>query len=179
MDIVDEARRRSLAAFLEIYDPAQLKADGKAGRALLEAIANLDPVARVGIATQLLDDGAHARETLSDGVNPLHVMFGQSMLAPEMEAPLLRRLIDAGADVNAVAKKFGTPLDLLISRFKYDDEALAPYYDVLFSYDDLDVLKVGAFKKSAYELVANSQRRPMLRARMEQRLRDRAPQDPA
>ncbi|SCL71344.1 hypothetical protein [Micromonospora peucetia] len=172
MDILYEARRRSLAGFLEVYDAAQVKAEGKAGRILLEAIANLDPAARVGIATVLLDDGAHAREVFSDGANPLHVMFGQVRLAPEIEAPLLRRLIDAGADVNAVAKKFGTPLDLLIGRFQYDDDLLAPYYDVLFSYDDLDLLKLGAFKKSAYDLVVSHQRRPMLQARMEQHLRN-------
>ncbi|MER7416022.1 hypothetical protein ABT346_04420 [Micromonospora peucetia] len=172
MNVVYEARRRSLAGFLEVYDAAQVKAEGKAGMMLLEAIANLDPAARVGIATVLLDDGAHARETFSDGVNPLHVMFGRATLAPEMEAPLLRRLIDAGADVNAVAKKFGTPLDLLIGQFKYSDEMLAPYYDVLFSYDDLDPLKLGAFKRSAYDLVVAHQRRPMLQARMEQHLRD-------
>jgi hypothetical protein len=179
MDIVYAARRRSLTAFLEIYDATEVRTNGKASRTLLDAIANPDPAARIGIATRLLDDGAHARDTLSDGVNPLHVMFGRSRLAPEMEAPLLRRLIDAGADINAFAKKFGTPLDVLITRFKYDDNALAPYYDVLLSYDSLDVLKVGTFKKSAYELVVSSQRRPMLQARMEQRLRDRASQGPA
>ncbi|MEU6077039.1 hypothetical protein [Micromonospora sp. NPDC047074] len=172
MDILYEARRRSLAGFLEVYDAAQVKAEGKAGRALLKAIANPDPAARVGIVTVLLDDGADAREALSDGVNALHVMFGRARLAPETEASLLRRLIDAGADVNAVAKKFGTPLELLIGRFQYDDEVLAPYYDVLFSYDDLDLLRLGAFKKCAYDLVVSHQRRPMLQARMEQHLRN-------
>ncbi|MER5701757.1 hypothetical protein ABT023_07335 [Micromonospora sp. NPDC002296] len=100
----------------------------------------------------LLDDGADARMTSADGVNTLHAMLGNAALDSAIEAPVLRRLIDGGADVNGVAKEFGTPLQVLFVQFRYTDEMLAPFYDVLFSCGDLDLLRIGACDKSAYAM---------------------------
>ncbi|WP_433343786.1 hypothetical protein [Micromonospora sp. CA-111912] len=137
----------------------------------MAALTNVVPAARAGIAAVLLDDGADARSTAADGVNTLHAMLGSAALDPAFEAPVLRRLIDGGADVNGVANKFGTPLQVLIAQFRYTDEVLAPFYDVIFSYGDLDLLKVGAYDKSAYAMTVKSARRQALRVRMEQYLR--------
>ena len=171
MDIVFEAQRRSLDGFLEGYDSAQANAEVKGRSVLMAALTNVVPAARAGIAVVLLDDGADARATSADGVNTLHAMLGNAALDPACEAPVLRRLIDGGADVNGVAEEFGTPLQVLFAQFRYTDEVLAPFYDVLFSCGDLDLLKIGAYDKSAYTMAVKSARRQALRARMEQYLR--------
>ncbi|MFE5792930.1 hypothetical protein ACFQ8C_10155 [Streptomyces sp. NPDC056503] len=169
MDIVYAAQTGSLGGFLDAYDPSQANAEVKGRSVLMGALTNVDPSARGAIATRLLDDGADATTT-HDGVNVLHALLGSARLAPELEAPLLRRLLDGGADVNAVAKDYGTPLQLLMSQFVYTDEALAPFYDVLFTRGDLDLLMTGAFGKSAYVMAVKGKRRQGLRARMEQYL---------
>lgn len=53
-----------------------------------------DTSQRVALATRLLDDGADVR----DG-HPLHVLLGRNQHDFAAEAPLLERLLDAGADV--------------------------------------------------------------------------------
>ncbi|MGW2090553.1 hypothetical protein [Streptomyces sp. NPDC001880] len=169
MDIVYAAQTDSLDEFLDAYDPSQANAEVKGRSILMGALTNVDPSARSAIATRLLDDGADAT-TASGDVNALHALLGSARLAPELEAPLLRRLLNDGADVNAVAKDYGTPLQLLMSQFVYTDEALAPFYDVLFARGDLDLLMICAFKKSAYVMAVKSKRRQGLRARMEQYL---------
>ncbi|GAA1766695.1 hypothetical protein [Agromyces humatus] len=178
MDIVFEAQRRTLDGFLEIYESNLANAEVNGRSVLLAALTNVNPDARAGIATLLLDDGADARVTAADGVNALHALLGNAELDPVREAPVVERLIGAGADVNAVAKKFGTPLQVLMSQFRYTDEALAPFYDVLFSSEALDLLRVGAYDRSAYTMAVKSTRRGALRARMEQYLRDRGVEIP-
>ncbi|MFD8977797.1 hypothetical protein [Streptomyces sp. NPDC059593] len=167
MDILYAAETVSFDEFLDAYDSSQANSEVKGRSILMGALTNVDPRARSAIATRLLDDGADATTT-HGGVNALHALLGNARLAPELEAPLLRRLLDDGADVNAVAKRYGTPLQLLMSQFAYTDEALAPFYDVLFARDDLDLLMIGAFGKSAYAMAVKSKRRQGLRARMEQ-----------
>ncbi|MER7419124.1 hypothetical protein ABT346_20470 [Micromonospora peucetia] len=137
----------------------------------MAALTNVVPAARAGIAAVLLDDGADARVTSADGVNTLHAMLGSAALDPAFEAPVLRRPIDGGADVNGVAEESGTPLQVLMAQFRYTDEVLAPFYDVLFSYSHLDLLKIGAYDKSAYAMAVKSGRRPALRLPTEQHLR--------
>ena len=171
MDVVYAAQRDSLDEFLERYDPSLANAEVNGRSVLMGALTNVDPAARSAIAMRLLDDGADATAT-DGGVGLLHALLGNARLGPELEAPVLRTLLDGGADVNAVAKGEGTPLQVLMSQFKYTDAALAPFYDVLFSRDELDLLKVGAFEKSAYAMAAKSKRRQVLRERMERFLVD-------
>lgn len=169
MDIVHAAQTASFSEFLDAYDPSQANAEVKGRSVLIGALTNTDAGARGAIANRLLDDDADAA-TVHDGVNALHVLLGSARLAPEHEAPLLRRLLDGGADVNAVAEDHGTPLQLLMSQFAYTDETLAPFYDVLFARDDLDLTMIGAFGKSAYAIAVKSKRRQELRVRMERYL---------
>ncbi|HEY9330936.1 MAG TPA: hypothetical protein VIS09_22290 [Streptomyces sp.] len=169
MDIVYAAQTDSLDAFLDAYDPSQANAEVKGRSVLMGALTHVNPRERSAIASLLLDDGADATTAQGD-VNALHALLGSARLAPELEAPLLRRLLDDGADVNAVAKGYGTPLQLLMSQFAYTDEALAPFYDVLFARVDLDLLMIGAFGKSAYAMAVKSKRRQGLRVRMEEYL---------
>lgn len=98
---------------------------------------------------------------------------------PSARGAIATRLLDGGADVNAVAKGHGTPLQLPMSQFAYTDEALAPFYDVLFARGDLDLLMTGAFGRSAYGMAVKSKRRPGLRARMERYLDMRGIETPA
>lgn len=172
MEVVFPAQRLSLDEFIDVYDSTQANAEVNGRSVLISALVNVDPVARARIATVLLDDGADARATGTDGVNPLHAMLGNAVLEPAIEAAVLRRLIDAGADVNAVADEFGTPLQVLMAQFRYTDEALAPFYDVLFSGGGLDLLRIGAYGKSAYAMAVRSTRRHGLLSRMEQYLRE-------
>ncbi|WTW99862.1 hypothetical protein OG216_43820 [Streptomycetaceae bacterium NBC_01309] len=169
MDIVYAAQTGSLDEFLDAYDSSQANAEVRGRSILMGALTNVDPSARRAIATRLLADGADATTTSGD-VNALHALLGSARLDPELEAPLLRRLLDGGADVNAVADTYGTPLQLLMSQFAYTDEVLAPLYDVLFARGDLDLLMIGAFRKSAYAMAVKSNRRQALRLRMEQYL---------
>ncbi|PJN30730.1 hypothetical protein CG717_18250 [Streptomyces sp. CB02613] len=177
MDIFHVAQTASFAEFLVAYNPSRVNAEVRGRSVLMSALTNADPGARSAIATRLLDDGADAT-TSHGGVNALHALLGAAQLAPETEAPLLRRLLDGGADVNAVSKEYGTPLQLLMSQFVYSDEALSPLYDVLFTQADLDLLTEGAFGKSAYAMALKSGHRKTLRARMEQYLDHRGIKTP-
>ncbi|MFE1316306.1 hypothetical protein [Kitasatospora phosalacinea] len=170
MDIVHAAQTGSHDGFLAGYRPSLANAGANGRSVLTGALTNVDPGARLAIATRLLDDGADPRATTDGGANTLHALLGNARLDPAAEAPLLRRLLDGGADVNAVAEGYGTPLQLLVSQFAYTDEALAPFYRVLFARDDLDLLRTGAFARSTYATAAGSRRRAALRARMERYL---------
>ncbi len=50
-------------------------------------------------------------------------------------------MLDAGADVNEVIKKFGTPLETIAATFTFSDVDLEPFYDVLLARPDLDLLQ--------------------------------------
>ena len=75
-----------------------------------------------------------------DNINVLHVLF--SGLADEhdfeLEAPLLRRLLDGGADINLRSPRFGYPLEALSWMAATDDD-LQPFYDVVFARPDIDM----------------------------------------
>jgi len=66
------------------------------------------------------------------------------------EPKLLERMLDLGADVNEVIPKFGAPLETLAEVFKFDDETLASFYDVLFARPELDLHQEGNFSKSVF-----------------------------
>src|SRR5690349_2352237 len=113
---VGAAMQGTAEEFRAAYQPGTAnEALDPAGRTLLHvALGNNDPASRVAIAEALLDDGADAT-TLSgaERYTVLHILFGRLTHDFELEAPLLKRLLDAGADVNAVAADVGTPLQTL------------------------------------------------------------------
>lgn len=105
---------------------------------LKEAVWNKDIDARLAIANRLMDDGVDVR-----GAQVLNAYLAYRIHDFEAEVPLLRRLLDEGADVMRVAPKHGTPLECLATQFRYTDETLMPFYEVLLSRPDFDPLGPG------------------------------------
>lgn len=142
---------------------------------LIQALSNGDVEARVAISEWLLDRGAKpSRVGVRNAATAAHVLVDQAWHDFELEAPLLRRLLDLGVDVNAVAPRSGTALQLLSGKFKYSDEELSPFYDVFFERPDLDLLKPGWRGFSTLQLARNAEdSRALLVTRMEQYLTDR------
>ncbi len=165
--------RRSDATYRrsDVNDP-----NAMLGRDLLrEALMNTNSSAdKIAIANRLLDDGADpSLDARPRGLTMLHVFlaFGRDF---EAEAPLLQRLLDGGADINRVAGKAGTPLETLAEKFKYSDEVLAPFYDVLLADPRLDPLQPSYFKRTVLGNIRMwSKRRPDLLARLERLLEER------
>ena len=135
---------------------------------LLRSLGNNDPTARIAIASQLLDDGADPATEDAD-LTTLHVLLGQGIHDFEAEAPLLKRLLDGGADINKVIKQFGTPLETLAAQFKFSDDTLPPLYDVLFDRDELNLLQTSLHDRS---VLANVQKWALRRAALIARMDD-------
>ncbi|WP_447913721.1 hypothetical protein [Microbacterium phyllosphaerae] len=144
---------QSEAEFLADYEPSLATWADKDGLTLLmRALHNGDPASRVAIATRLLDDGADAGAATESDVNVLHVLLSATAHDFGAEARLLARLLDEGADVNADSgSRWGTPLQTLSRSFKFTDEDLAPFYDVLFARPELDVTTPSSKGRSVTE----------------------------
>lgn len=137
------------------YAPGMAVRASKTGEPLLMyAMSNSDPVNRAAIANFLLDDGADPRwRDRRDGMTYLHVLFGRlaNKPFPEGDLALAARLLDGGADVNAVNKTSGTPLQGLTRRaVTYSETYAGPVYSLLFARDDLDLLKLNTRGNSTY-----------------------------
>ena len=155
------ASRGSFDEFMRVYRPSDATKTFSGTSLLGLALGNGDPAARVSIANTLLDDGADVTEA-----TPLHVLLAQTAHDFESEPKLLERMLDLGADVNEVIPKFGAPLETLAEVFKFDDETLAPFYDVLFARPELDLLQEGNYSKSVFASIQQiSARRGDLLAR--------------
>lgn len=108
---------------------------------LLGAVSNRDPRERAQIVELLLNDGADVSYvSAGDKINVLHVLLGNSLKQVDVkyDAPLLRRLIDAGADVNLRSPRFGRPIELL-RRLPLSDEESFQLADAFFSSPDIDL----------------------------------------
>ncbi|MFD2674290.1 hypothetical protein, partial [Gulosibacter bifidus] len=85
----------------------------------INAFTNDTPANRVAIANWMLDNGVPASYVERDPrsrYNALHLLFVQREHDYELEAPLLRRLLAEGADINGYAPRIGTPLLGLIDN---------------------------------------------------------------
>ena len=151
---------------------------GPEGSRLLEIALGREPEVRVAMASRLLDDGANPATKDEDGLTMLHILVDGHYHDFGAEAPLLQRLLNGGADVNAVHKKRGTPLETVASLFKYDETQLTPLYDVFVARPDLDPLKISAY---GHTVLSNIRRwdRPLLAGRLEEYLRERGIDVPA
>lgn len=169
MPTLYEVVNHSYDEFLSVYDaPEGADASSIADDLLLRSLANNDVAARIAIAGRLLDDGADPAAE-EGGATTLHVLLGRGVHDFEAEAPLLKRLLDGGADINKVIERFGTPLETLAAQFKFSDDALAPFYDVLFARADLDLQRTSLHDRSVYANVEKwAQLRSALIARMDQ-----------
>lgn len=133
------AEKSSYEEFLAEYSPEMAPLLSASGKTLLFcSVANKNIDARIAITTQLLDDGADPRVTLRD-TNVLHALFARPQHDAEREAPMLRRLLDGGADVNLVSKRYGSPLQCLIENGPPSEAEMVPFYDVFFSRPDLNL----------------------------------------
>ena len=170
------ANGRTYAEFMATYRSSD--AMGPEGSRLLEIALGREPEVRVAMASRLLDDGANPAIKGEDGLTVLHVLVDGHHHDFDAESPLLRRLLDGGADVNAGYKKHGTPLETIASLFKYDETQLAPFYDVFVARPDLDPLKISAY---GHTVLSNIRRwdRPVLAGRLEEYLRERGIDVPA
>ena len=140
------AKRSTLKEFLEevrARGPVDWSDPLWAGT-LSGAIANKSPEDRVAIANFVLDQGVDP-SVVDDGdrTNILHELFvgGERGHDFELEAPLLERLLDGGADINLRSPRFGVPLEAL-SSMGASDEKLQPFYDVVFARPDIDMSMV-------------------------------------
>lgn len=139
MSLLYAAQRASYEDFLKEYTPTDATKLASGGRTLLfKSVSNKDVKARVAITMRLLDDGADP-SVASDGMNVLHVLFDARTHDTAYEAPMLRRLIDGGADINLVSKRFGPPLAVLIQHGPSPEFERVPFYDVLFGQPNLDL----------------------------------------
>ena len=96
---------------------------------------------------RLLDDGVDPLKinTPEDRTNILHAYFDRQFVGMdhEVEAPLLKRFLDAGVDINLYSRRFGWPLTIMVTNVDVTDEQLIPFYDVIFSGEYLDLNAVG------------------------------------
>lgn len=140
MSLIYVAKRGSFDEFMKEYDPSIAAAFRSGGETLLFfSVANRDVDARVAITMRLLDDGADP-SVVSNGINVLHILFSPNKKHDaQLEAPMLRRLIEGGADINQVSKKWGPPLLGLIENGPLDENAAVPFYDVIFDQPNLNL----------------------------------------
>ncbi|WP_413452993.1 hypothetical protein AA0Y32_03615 [Georgenia phoenicis] len=172
------------AEFLKLYEPELARSwVNPSGQTLLHlALSHGKPEQRVAISNRLLDDGADPSTlALDEGLTTLHALFGHNDHDFDAEALVLERLLEGGADINAVAgDRWGTPIQTLAAKGKFSDAQLAPFYDVIFARPDLDLLKPG--KKGRADLDSArlfGPRRADLLVRMEAYLRDQGREIPA
>lgn len=129
------AKTTGYAEFAAAYDPTS----DDATELLFQALSNTDPVARAEIAHRLLDEGADAAH-LQAQATTINVLLGQVQHDIELEAPLLRRLIAGGADVNHREERGLLPVRQLIKiGAAGGDEGRRPLYEALFSAPKLDL----------------------------------------
>ncbi|TDZ77537.1 hypothetical protein DE4585_04932 [Mycobacteroides salmoniphilum] len=139
MSLLYAAQKASYEDFVREYTPADATWLSATGRNLLfKSVSNRDVKARVAITMRLLDDGADP-SVAPDNVNVLHVLFDQRTHDTAYEAPMLRRLIEDGADINLVSKRSGPPLAVFIQHGPSPESERVPFYDVLFEQPNLDL----------------------------------------
>lgn len=183
MSLLGAAKRGTLTELRSSYEPGDALREFSGGSTLLsQALGNPDPTRRREIATFLLDEGADATWTdPRQGYTLLHVLLGKyrdDVTPPD--ATLLERLLDAGADLNAVDRRWGTPLQNLHEKaVTWGEASAAPYYDVLLGRDDLDLFRPGSFGLSTYTSAARTREQlPELWRRVQQYVADHGLQVP-
>lgn len=149
------AWRGSYEDFLKEYTPADATKLFTDGRPLLfKSVGNRDVQARIAITNRLLEDGADP-SIVSGGINVLHVLFDARTHDTELEAPMLQRLIDGGADINQVSKRSGPPFAVFIEHGPIPETERIPFYDVIFNQPNLD-LSAPCLQGTLHDLIFNS-----------------------
>ena len=119
---------------------------------LKNSMRNRDVSSRIALANLLIDSGADAAVIGSEGENVLHI-FASRLRDPELEVPLLERLLRSGADPNQQSPRYGMPLDEFMRNNRFTEDDLAPIYSVWFAHPDLDFFKEDRFGDSLWDRV--------------------------
>ncbi len=98
---------------------------------LMSALSNTALESRYASTRWLLDQGCPLGAANSEGYTELHVLFGQVKHDIPSDLAIAKRLIEIGADVNAVSPRGGLVFCEVL-QMKYTDEDLAPIYDLWF-----------------------------------------------
>lgn len=133
-DLTRIADRESTAEFIAAVreQGVDVTVPDENGRSLLmDTLKNPDLDARYASTQWLLDQGARPGAPGSEDVTELHVLFGAKKHRIDEDVRVARRLIDLGADINAVSPKFGLVFCEVL-WMKLTDEELAPIYDLWF-----------------------------------------------
>ena len=105
---------------------------------IFAAAANTNPKERYRICNFLLDRNSDVSALNKQNQSILHILLGQvEHDIPEL-ASLCKRMIDHGADINALDSRKTVAIKYIL-HMKYTDEELSPLYDVWFSQPYLDV----------------------------------------
>jgi len=111
---------------------------------LADAIGDNDPARRCAKANFLLDDGADPTwRHPYYGFGLLHILFGKARkVAPitDGDVALMGRLLEGGADPNAIDRRTGTALQALLEQaLLFSEASVEGCYDILFQRDGLDL----------------------------------------
>lgn len=158
-------KRASIEDFEAAYDPVTWPShtDSTGLPLVAEAMSNQDPATRAFIVGRLLDDGADATVVLDEGYTLLHVLLAQRARDPEVDPPLVRRLIAAGADVNRPAGRHQRRPVEEVDHPKLSAEELEPYYRAFFDQPGLELLAPSPHGRSVLGRARSSRfRRPQL-----------------
>ncbi|MFD9826163.1 hypothetical protein ACFWXB_01665 [Tsukamurella tyrosinosolvens] len=103
------------------------------------SVRNKDADARVAISNQLIDDGVNV-PYVDNNLNVLNIFLGNKHLVPAKDAPLLRRLLQEGADMNLYHRSKGmegsTPVTALLMNMSLTEEEKIPMYEVLLEFPE-------------------------------------------
>lgn len=115
-----------------------------------------------------------------DGTNLLHILLTHVRSTfTDTDMALLHRLLDGGADVNASAKRFGTPLQLVNQHASQGEGNVLALYDVFFARPDLDLFSPGRYGFSTYDSAWKGREYfPILWQRVQQYIADHGLQVP-
>lgn len=170
------ARYDTADDFFGVYTPDLARTYVVRGDTLLHAaLGNKSAPDRTAMVNRLLDDGADASLISSSGWSCAHLLLARIGIGEprdDLNVPLLRRLFDAGCDVNYMNQRDGTVLLSLAAEFGWSDEELSPYYDEIFARSELDLLAITSNNRTDLDTIRRWSGREGLALRIEQHLTD-------
>jgi ankyrin repeat protein len=173
MNIHLTARMKTAAEFHSLYKASDIITLDNGKTLLYNALTNTSLPDRYELANFLLDEGCALGEANSEGSTVLHVLFGHVRHDIKEDTKLARRLIAAGADINALNKAKQSPF-LWVINMKYIDEDLQPLYDIWFEHPEADFTTKSRYGFSLIELAAKVPYRAQLLQQMEHYLEQRS-----